>query len=57
MDTKKVDMDKYRGEWLAWEGNKIIVHGKDLKEVSLKARKICKRPVFDKVPEGDTFVA
>lgn len=57
MMTKRVDIGKYRGEWLAWDGNKIIAHGKDLKSVSVKARKISKRPVFDKVPEEDIFVA
>lgn len=57
MMTKRIDMNKYRGEWLAWENNKIIVHGRDLKTVSEKARKISKHPVFDKVPEEDIFVA
>ena len=53
----RIDIDKYRGEWLAWVGSKIIAHGRDLKTVSKKARKINKRPVFDRVPDEDIFVA
>jgi len=33
MDTRRVDIDKYRGEWLAWVGNRIVAHGRDCKKV------------------------
>lgn len=56
MDTRRVDIDKYRGEWLAWVGNKIVAHGKDFKSVAEKAKKISKNPIFDKVPEKDVLV-
>lgn len=57
MDTRRVDIDKYRGEWLAWVGNKIVAHGKDFNAVVDEARKIDKDPIFDKVPEKDILVA
>lgn len=57
MKARRVDLDKYRGEWLAWVGNKIVVHGVDFKAVAEKARRINKDPIFDKVPETDILVA
>lgn len=54
--VRRVDVDKYRGEWLAWIGNKIVAHNKDFKKVAEKARRIGKYPIFDKVPERDILV-
>jgi len=37
---------KYKGEHLAIVDNKIVAHGKNLKKVSEKARKISPNPLF-----------
>jgi len=56
MDIRRVDIDKYRGEWLAWVDNEIIAHGKDFKRVLTEARRINDDPIMDKVPEKDVLI-
>lgn len=52
----KVDLNKYRDEWIAFADGKIIAHGRDLKEVSRKAEKVSKHPIYEKIPSHDTLV-
>ena len=56
MAPRRVDIDKYRGKWLAWSGNKIIAHGKNFRAIVEEARKIDNNPIYDKVPEKDILV-
>ena len=53
---KALDLDKYRGEWIALAKEKIIAHGRDLNKVANKAEKITKKPVFEKIPESEVMV-
>lgn len=53
----KIDMTKYRGEWLAVANGRIIAHGKDLGIVTDKAEKKSMHPIYSKVPEKDILVA
>ncbi len=39
----------YRGLYVAWIGNKIVAHGKDLRRVVEEARKHGDHPLIDKV--------
>lgn len=57
MSIRRVDMDKYRGEWLAWVDDKIVAHGVDFKRVVKEAKKFSIDPILDKVPEKDILVA
>ena len=54
--THPQELSKYRGEWIAVVGDKIIAHGKDFKKVDDEARKISPNPVFDKIPKEDVVV-
>ncbi|MEW5759128.1 MAG: DUF5678 domain-containing protein [Candidatus Omnitrophota bacterium] len=52
-----INMNKYRGEWIAFVAGKIAAHGKVLKNVVKQAKKIGKDPIIDKVPEQETLIA
>lgn len=52
----KIDMTKYRGEWIAVASGRIIAHGKRLDIVTDKAEKKNKHPIYSKVPEEDILV-
>lgn len=47
---------KYRGQYIAVSGERVIAHGKHLKTVLHKARKIDPEPLIDKVPVQDTLI-
>lgn len=51
-----IDMNKYRGEWIAFVDGKIVSHGKVLKDVLERAKETGKEPIIDKVPQQDTLV-
>ena len=40
---------QYRGEYVAWIGNKIVAHGENLKRVIEEAKNHGEHPVIDKV--------
>lgn len=54
----KADTSKYKGEWVAISGAKIVSHGKDAQTVYKKAKKI--KPNADislaKVPEQEVLI-
>ena len=54
----ETDISKYIGEWLAIFNDKIISHGKNLKEVSSKANKIAggNKFLLAKVPSEETMI-
>lgn len=56
MNRKVLDLDKYRGEWIALVKDKMVAHGKDLNKVAEKAKKENKKPVFEKIPESGVMV-
>lgn len=41
---------KYRGEYIAVVGEKIVAHGKDPKTIIEQAKKISPKPLIAKVP-------
>jgi len=43
---------RYAGQWIAMHGNRIIGHGKTLKEAYRQASKVCKEPMVFQVPES-----
>ena len=53
-----VDISKYIGEWIAIYEDKVIAHGKDLKEVAVRAREISggKKFLLAKVPSEETMI-
>lgn len=54
----KMDTSKYKGEWVAISGNKVVAHGKDAQKVYANAKK--KVPIKDislaKAPEEQMLV-
>ncbi|MFH1777237.1 MAG: DUF5678 domain-containing protein [Candidatus Omnitrophota bacterium] len=51
-----IDMNKYRGEWIAFIDGKIFSHGKVLRNVLERAKKTGKEPIIDKVPQQNTLI-
>lgn len=47
---------KYRGEYIAVIGEKIVAHGKKLADVIRQAEKIEKKPLISKVPQAEVLV-
>jgi len=54
----KIDISNYIGEWIAVCNQKIVAHGKDVKEVFKEAKlKYPKeKPLITRVPEKETMV-
>lgn len=48
--------NKYKGEYIAIIDEKIVEHGRDIKEVSRKAEKIEKDPFIAKIPKEEVLV-
>lgn len=46
------DFDKFRGEYIAFEGDHIVAHGPDARVVLDAARKLVSRPILQLVPRG-----
>jgi hypothetical protein len=52
---------EYAGEWVALDGDRLLAHGPDPKQVFAEARKSVKRPLFahmepaDRLPEIGGF--
>lgn len=44
-------LKKYAGQWVAMRGNRVVGHGKSLKEAYNQASKLCKEPRVFQVPE------
>lgn len=47
---------KYRGEYIAVIGEKVVAHGTELDKVLDKAKKIEKLPLTMKIPREDVLV-
>ncbi|MBU2100497.1 hypothetical protein KKG83_04840 [Candidatus Micrarchaeota archaeon] len=45
-------LKKYSGQWVALKRNKIVGHGKTLKEAYNKGLKFCREPKVFQVPEN-----
>jgi len=52
------NLDNYTGEWVAICDNKVVAHGKNVKEVFEESRKKCpnKKPLLSKVPSEETMI-
>jgi hypothetical protein len=48
------DSTKYAGEWIAIINNKIVAHGRDVKEVVKKAKMLYpkERPLIGRLPDA-----
>ena len=55
-EQEPIDLEKYRGEWLAFIHGRIIAHGRRLDVVAREAEKIDSRPIYHKVPTHDILV-
>lgn len=44
-----MDLNKFVGEWVAIDNNKVISHGKNLKIVYNEAKKFVKTPFITKI--------
>ena len=49
--------EKYKGEYIAISGERIVAHGKILKDVIAEARKIDPDPLICKIPTQDILIA
>ena len=54
----ETDVSKYSGEWVALSEDKILAHGKNLKEVVEKAKTLSKgnRFLIARVPSEETMI-
>lgn len=54
----KADLKPYSDEWIAIVDNRVVSHGRNVKEVFEKAKKECPkcRPVIAKVPGRQTMI-
>ncbi|MBI2629091.1 succinyl-CoA synthetase subunit alpha [Candidatus Pacearchaeota archaeon] len=52
------DVSQYIGEWIAICENKIVSHGKDIKEVAKIAKALCpgKKIMFARVPDNEAMI-
>jgi len=52
------DLGEYGGEWVAICDNKIVAHGKNVKQVFKDASEKCKdkRPLLTKIPGKETMI-
>lgn len=48
--------EKYRGEYIAVSGKKVIAHGKHLREVMKRAKKTDPDPLICKVPTQEILI-
>ena len=48
--------EKYRGEYIAISGKRVIAHGKHLRDVMKHARKIDPDPLICKVPNQEILI-
>ena len=50
-----MDVDSYRGKWIAIVGNKIVADGKTISQVYQDAAKVSgkKTPLFHRIPKND----
>ncbi|OGG57160.1 MAG: hypothetical protein A3F84_04185 [Candidatus Handelsmanbacteria bacterium RIFCSPLOWO2_12_FULL_64_10] len=48
--------EKYRGEYIAVSGKKVIAHGKHLRDVMKRAKKIDPDPLICKVPTQEILI-
>jgi hypothetical protein len=54
----KMNLTPYTDEWIAICDNKLVSHGKSVKNVLNEAKKVCpgKRPFVAKVPGKETMI-
>ncbi len=49
-------LNKYKSEYIAIIGDKIVAHGKKLSQVSKEAEKIDELPLIAKIPKDEVLV-
>jgi len=54
----KTNLDHYIGQWVAICSEKIVSHGKNVKEVFKEAKEKCpkERPLLTKIPDKETMI-
>ena len=50
------DRMKFKGEYIAYVGDRIVANGKKLREVLLEAKKYSDKPVIDKVEKEELLI-
>jgi len=52
----ETDTSKYEGEWIAVAEDRILAHGKNVKQVVIEANKTGKKFILAKVPSQETMI-
>ena len=54
----KTNVNQYIGQWVAICNQKIVSHGKDVKEVLKEAKQKCpkERPLLTRVPDKESMI-
>ena len=50
------DRMKFKGEYIAYIGDRIVAHSKKLQEVLLEAKKYSDKPIIDKVEKEELLI-
>jgi hypothetical protein len=50
------ERDRFRGEYIAHDGRRILAHGKDAREVLREARKHAAEPVLQQVIDWEHWI-
>jgi len=56
LESHQEEKQKYKGEYIAVVGEKIVAHGVNLAEVIAKAKKFSKKPLIAAIPEGEDLM-
>lgn len=54
----KTDVNRFIGQWVAVCNQKIVAHGKEVKEVFKEARAKCpkERPLITRIPDKESMI-
>lgn len=50
------DISEYEGEWIAIAEDRILAHGKNIKQVVIEANRTGKKFMLAKVPSQETMI-
>ena len=56
LENHQEEKRKYKGEYIAVVGERIIAHGVNLAQVIAKAKKMSEKPLIAAVPEGEELM-
>jgi hypothetical protein len=56
LESHQEEKRKYKGEYIAVVGEKIVAHGINLAQVIAQAKKLSAKPLIAKIPEGEDLM-